>query len=379
VESIYLKRNREDRISQGYPWIFADDISSLPLLEASEAGTLFKVCDSRGKFISTAYSDSNIKLVARVISSQSIKELDVGFFISKLSEANEKRAGLKSEFYRLCNSEGDFLPGLIIDRFASIFSIKFTTDGLFRYRKEVIEAISQLFKVDGMVVRHGNEQFEIGSIPDEIVVKEDDISFLCDLKKGQKTGWYFDQRENHALVAKLAKDKSVLDVFSYNGGFGVKAAKFGAKKVCFIDSSERAIDYCKRNIELNNCQSKCEYMNEDALDGLFRIKEDYDIVVLDPPPFIKSKKDKVAGVKGYKKLVELAIPLVKNGGYLFFATCSHHMFMNDVLELLDQTSRELSYKTEVLSKMGAAADHPVHKLVPQTRYLNAVLVKISKS
>jgi 23S rRNA (cytosine1962-C5)-methyltransferase len=378
VESIYLKKHKEEAIAKGYPWIFADDITSLPLIESSEAGDLFKVCDHKGKFIATAYSDPESNIVARIIFNEP-KDLGVGFFITKLNEALEKRRNIEGSYYRLCNSEGDYLPGLTVDRFDKIFSVKISTDGLFKYHKEIIEALNNIFSPQGILIRHKSGVIEIGQIPEEIIVIENEISYLCNLKGGQKTGWYFDQRENHKLVASLARGKSVLDVYCYNGGFGVAAAKEGASNVTFIDSSEMAMEYSQKNIRLNNCNVDCEFIQEDAFDALQRIKKKFDIVVLDPPPFMKSRKDKVAGIKGYKKLLEYSLSLIKDGGNLFFATCSHHMYMNDLIELVEQTSRSLSYKAEITKKLGAAADHPVHKLIPQTRYLNAVLVNLSKS
>ncbi len=378
MESIYLKKHKENDIEKGYPWIFADDITSLPLIESNEAGNLFKVCDHKGKYIVTAYSDPKSKIIARVISDEP-KDLDSGFFINKFNQALEKRSNIEGNYYRLCNSEGDYLPGLIVDRFDKILSVKISTDGMFLYHKLIIDALNRLLSPEGIMIRHKSGSIEIGNVPDEVIVIENGVSYLCNLRDGQKTGWYFDQRENHKLIASLANGKSVLDVYCYNGGFGVAAAKAGAKEVVFIDSSEMAIEYSKKNISINNCSSNCEFIKDDAFDALHRIKNKFDIVVLDPPPFMKSRKDKISGIKGYKKLLEYTLPLIKDGALLFFATCSHHMYMNDLIELVEQTTKSLGHKYEIIKKLGAASDHPVHKLVPQTRYLNAVLVKLLKS
>ncbi len=375
MDSIYLKKHKESDIQKGYPWIFRDDISSLPLLESSIAGTLFKVCDHKGRYIATAYGDPLSKIVARVISDYP-KHLDEDFFLQKLSVAMTRREDISGKFYRLCNAEGDYLPGLTIDRFDNIYSIKFGNEGIYSFEKEIIAAIIKLFSPLGILIRYQESKKIIGTVPEEIVVQENGVSYLCNLLEGQKTGWYFDQRENHKLIAGLAQEKTLLDVYCYNGGFGVAAAKAGASNVVFVDSSELAIEYVKRNIELNDGNSICEFYREDAFDFLERINQQFDIVVLDPPPFIKARKDKAAGLKGYKKLVELSLPLINKDGYLFFATCSHHMYMNDLIDLVNEVSKSKGIIINIIKKTGAASDHPVHNLVPQTRYLNAILARI---
>jgi len=333
--------------------------------------------DTKGVYVATAYYDPLSKIVCRVLSYTSNEKIDQKFFAEKIEVALERREEtIKENFYRLFYSEADGIPGLIIDRYGDYFYIKLGANGLERYLDFIVEALKPL-KPAGIYIKKMAGIEIIGSIPDTLEITENNTTYFCSVKEGQKTGWYFDQRENHLMIANLSSGKRVLDVFCYNGGFGVIAAKHGATEITFIDSSKMALGFCQKAILANTIVSKVSYINEDAIDAIEELvsrNKQFDIIVLDPPPFIKRKKNKASGIKGYEKLLDAALPLLAPKGLVFFSTCSHHMQMSDLLKLIQQFASKNGRKAEVLRKTSQAADHPVHPHLPQTRYLNGVLV-----
>lgn len=379
-ESIFLNKGVDKKVKGGSPWVFADEISSTAKLPLLETGQLVNIVDTKGVYAATAYYDPLSKIAFRVLSYQSNEKIDQQFFNEKIEVAQERREYLQENFYRLFYSESDGIPGLLIDRYGDYFYVKLGSNGLNRYLEFIINALKP-YKPKGIYLKKLEGTEIIGKIPDVIEIIENETTYLCSLKDGQKTGWYFDQRENHLLIAKLAKDKHVLDVFSYNGGFGVIAGKFGAIEVTFIDSSEKAIAFCQQAILVNTIVSKVSYLQEDALDAmdeLVRRHKQFDIITLDPPPFIKKKKDKVAGIKGYMRLLEAALPLLAKEGLLFFSTCSYHMQMSDLVSMIQKFATTNRLKGEIIRKTSQAKDHPIHPNLPQTRYLNGVLIRFEQ-
>lgn len=374
-ESIYLNKGVDKKIKSGVPWVFLDEISSTAKLPLLDVGQLVNIVDMKGVYVATAYYDPLSKIAFRVLSYRSNEKIDQKFFNEKLAAALERRDYIKENFYRLFYSESDGISGLIIDRYGDYFYVKIGAKGLEKYLDLIIESLKSL-KPNGIYIKKIDAVEIIGSISDTLEVIENDTIYFCSLKEGQKTGWYFDQRENHKMIADISSGKRVLDVFCYNGGFGVIAGKHSAKEVTFVDSSQKAVEFCQQAILANTITCKAKYIQEDALDameGLANNDKKFDVIILDPPPFIKKKKDKPSGIKGYEKLLEAALPLLEEGGVVFFCTCSYHMQMSDLLKLIQQFSSKNGRKAEVLRKTSQAKDHPVHSQLPQTRYLNGVL------
>lgn len=212
-----------------------------------------------------------------------------------------------------------------------------------------------------------------------VELQENGCIYLADLFKGQKTGWFYDQRDNRKMIAELSKEKTVLDVFSHSGGFALLAAKEGASTVSLVDSSQLALDLAKQAAALNAVEEKCEYLKGDAAEVMQALQEQgrqFDVVLVDPPAYIKSKKDFASGMKGYEKLARLATPLVKTDGYLFVASCSHHAtrsaFNKAVLDGIKKAGKEAN----ILKQTAASPDHPRHPQLPQSEYLKGLLLKM---
>jgi 23S rRNA (cytosine1962-C5)-methyltransferase len=293
-------------------------------------------------------------------------------------------------YYRLVHAEADGLPGLIVDRYGAYLVIEANSAGMDRMMDAVIGAADSLLaprgillKGDGAARRQEGLDADIrwvGERPSApLSVVEDGVTFLADPDDGQKTGWFFDQAANRALVARYAKDASVLDLYCYLGGFALRAAAAGATIVTAIDRSQAALYLAARSAALNGLEGRCRFRRGNAFDEMERLAgagERFGIVVADPPAFVKARKDLKAGARGYRKMVRLAAPLVSPGGLLFAASCSHHV---DAPLFADQVRRGLSdagREGRILHAGGAGPDHPVHPHLPESAYLKFLLLQL---
>lgn len=389
IPLVYLKKGMEKAIKKGYPWIFASQVTSSSTLALCQAGELVHVADCRGESLGTGYCNPHSQIVVRMLARECLTEISAAFFVERLTAALRKREKyLTLPYYRLVHSEADNLPGLVVDRFGSIFIVQISTAGMQVLKPFILEALEMLFLPETVVFRNDMPAREKegmvaeamvgkGTMPGITQVIEHGVTFLADLGQGQKTGWYYDQRENRRYIASLAEGKSVLDAFCYTGSFGIAAGAAGAASVTFVDSSLPALNLAKEAVALNQVKALCQFLHGKAFEVLASLQGNmYDIVLLDPPPFIRSKKDKAAGVRGYQKLVTLAAPLVAEGGILSLASCSHHMGEGDLIRAVKDGLSKAGKKGEILHVAGAAPDHPIHPLLPQSAYLHAVTVRV---
>ncbi|HWD49434.1 MAG TPA: class I SAM-dependent methyltransferase, partial [Rhizomicrobium sp.] len=288
-------------------------------------------------------------------------------------------------FYRLVHAEGDGLPGLVIDRFGDVCSLQVTTAGMEHLTPALLEALDAVIAPKVVVLRNDtpSRAFEglenhvrvaKGELPARISVEENGAHYVADLAEGQKAGWYYDQRDNRAFMAKLANGERFLDAYSYAGGFGIAAAKAGAKSVTLIDSSQGALALAEEAAKANDVTIKT--VKADVFDELERIAaraETFDIVIADPPPFVKSKKDLESGARAYRKLARMAALVTAPGGYLLLASCSHNIpqerFALECAAGIVRTGRA----SALIHQSGAGADHPVHPMLPETAYLKALV------
>ncbi len=379
--SIVIDKNAAKKVQSGYPWIYLDWIKAQTLLIDCIGGEITHIYDHKGKFLGSGLIEPNSKIAIRVLTSQKIDHFTTDFFTQALNNCLKKRSRFLNPYYRLVNSEGDHLPGLIIDRFDNIFSIHFATIAMFKFKDIVLESLHNLFNATQFVIRTTGleEPLTIGSIPEIIEVKENDTTYLANLTLGQKTGWYYDQHENRKMVALLSAGLNVLDAFCYNGGFGLLCAKHKASHITFIDSSAQAINLTKQALEINNLKNYATFINQDVLKSLNALKEEgikFDIVILDPPPFIKSKANKPSALAAYKKLAEAGLRLLSSHGLLFFSTCSHHMSLKDLKTQVLLAAKALNLKIAFKMLTTHAKDHPIHPHLPESQYLNSVLIKL---
>lgn len=373
-----LKRNHDLRVNHGNPWIFSNEIENFSELKQLEKGSLVIVQIKDADF-GVAYFNPQSLIAVRILSYNKDEKIDEDFFVKRILDAKNLRDKFFAKpFYRLIHSEADFLPGLIIDRFDNYFTCQISTAGMEKLSPILISALQKTFPNCAVIFKNDvdNRKLEglenyvktmAGEISGDIEIEENDIKYLVDIKDGQKTGWFFDQRINRDFIASISKNCDVLDAFCYLGGFGLNALKGGAKSVTFVDSSSDAISKIK-NRNLENVDAVCDKV----FDFLENTNKRFDVVLLDPPAFIKNKKDFFSGIKGYEKLVKLGAAITKKGGILMISSCSHHASLADLTSCANNAFRKANRAAKLIRVYGAGFDHPLHPALKESEYLKSV-------
>jgi 23S rRNA (cytosine1962-C5)-methyltransferase len=310
--------------------------------------------------------------------------IDADFFAKRLRRARALRDSFYPRpFYRLLHAEGDGVPGLVIDRFGDTLAVQIGTAGMEKQLPAILAALDSVLAPATVILRadapsralEGLDSY-VKTVKGEghrIAVEENGARYIADLRDGQKTGWYYDQRDNRAFIARLAKGKTVLDAYSYTGGFGILAAKAGAKEVVCLDSSAPALALAEESARGNGVTIKAVKADVfEELERLIAAGERFDIVLADPPPFVKSKKDLEPGAKAYRKLARLAAGVTAPGGLLMLASCSHNIAAERFAAECAQGLLRSGRRAALIRQSGAGADHPVHPLLPESAYLKAV-------
>ena len=392
LKLIKLKKGEGRRIRSGHPWIFSNevDISTTPLKKFT-AGEEVIVVDHDQTPIGVAYVNPQSLIAGRIFTRDINERLDVELFKLRLQNALALRTHLFTQpYYRLVFSEADQLPGLIIDRFGEHLVVQINTAGMENKQEQLSEAIGAVFPdVTSVLLRNdsgirGQEGLEpcvmplIGTPPEEVNLEENGARFTAPLWKGQKTGWFYDHRMNRARLQQYVQDKNVLDVFSYLGGWGIQAARYGAKHVDCIEVSKFASDYITKNAALNNVSDKVNVICDDAFDAmkaLLQQKKTYDVIVLDPPAFVKKFKDRKEGLLAYQRLNEMAVKLLVPGGVLFSCSCSMQVTLEDLTDMLQRIAFRTQTTLQILERGHQGPDHPLHPSVPETDYLKMLVVR----
>lgn len=391
MSPIYLKKREERRIKAGHLWVFSNEIDTARSpIKGCQAGSLVTVMASNGEQLGWGYLNPASLIAIRLIQrgrgeTQSVSEL----FSKRLSDALAWRENsFDRPYYRLIHSEGDYLPGVVIDRFGDYLVVQISTAGMEALRDELLTAISDLLSPKGILIRNDARGREleglpigepeiIGQWPDTLDVYEGDCHFQLPADGGQKTGWFYDQRPNREAFLRWSAGKRVLDVFSYIGGWGVQAAAAGAETVTCVDGSKSVCEQITNNSALNKVD--VEVICQDAFKTLSALKAEgrlFDSIVVDPPALIKRKKDQKNGIQAYQRLNELAIDCLAPGGVLVSASCSHHLEAKELHSLVRRAANKRGREASVVSKGGAGLDHPVHPAIPETEYLKAVFCKV---
>lgn len=376
------------RMMAGHPWVYSNEIKMDAAAKAIAAGSIVAVADERGRAIATAHYNPHTLIAARILRDTALP-LDDDFWRTRLAAALRLRENLFSEpYYRLVHAEADGLPGLIIDRYNEHIVVQPNTAGMQAALPVIVAALEELVKPASIILRgdtparalEGLEQ-EVrvikGNAPDQLQARENGLSYTVDGMGGQKTGWFYDQRRNRALVAGLAHNKTVLDLYTHTGGFGLLAAHKGAKSVLCVDRSEHALNLAKQTA--NAAQLKqVAFEKADVFDFCAAYKGPrFDIVVADPPAFAKSRKDVGAASRGYRKLAKMAAALVNPSGFFFIASCSHAITPERFNEEVAAGMREAGRKGAILAHCEADLDHPTHPHLPESSYLKGVLFACS--
>jgi len=392
TQRLRLNKNADRRLKAGHLWIYSNevDIKETPLKNFA-AGETALVEASNGKVMAVAYVNPHSLIAARVMSRDPEMRLDRSLFVHRFNQALALRQRLYAQpFYRLIHGEGDLLPGLVIDRFGDVLVVQLNTAGMQALADEIVDALEKVIKPEVIVFRNdtgGRRQEGLeahvdvikGTLPDEVVLEENGARFVVPVLNGQKTGWFFDHRVNREWVNRNVEGKRVLDVFSYVGGWGVQAAVHGAKEVLCLDSSGPALDQVARNAELNGVQDKVAVSEGDAFEALAALKaegEEFDVVILDPPAFIKKRKDIPNGERAYARLNREAMRLLGRDGLLMSASCSMHLAPERLMDVVRGAVRHQDRHGQVIFQGHQGPDHPVHPAIPETSYLKALGVRV---
>jgi 23S rRNA (cytosine1962-C5)-methyltransferase len=389
VLRISLVRGEERRLRGGHPWVFSNEISAIA--GERSRGATAEVYDAGGGYVGTGHYNPSSLIAVRLLS-RTRQEIDnPEFFRQKIQVADSYRRSVYPgmDTYRVVYGESDGLSGLVVDRYGDCLSIQLLSAGMDARREMIVQALVEIFKPTGILARNDvsvrtleglDEKVEIlfGTIPDAVWMEEHGLRFLVDLMAGQKTGHFLDQKENHLLLKGLSEGKEVLDCFCYSGSWGIHAAAFGAAAVTCIDISARAGSLAEENARVNGFLPRVSVETADVFERLRTLKHegrDFDVVVLDPPAFVKSKKTIREAQKGYLTINRRAMELLRPGGYLVTCSCSYHMDREMFRDILRTSSQQAGREMRVTAACGQALDHPVLLGVPETEYLKCFLLQ----
>ncbi len=392
LKPLVLNKGADRRLRAGHVWIYSNEVDTKASpLRGFELGEQVQVIDAEGRPRGNAFVNPDTLICGRLFSRDPDQLLDRSLIIHRLNVALSLREmNFSTPCYRLVFGDSDGLPGLVIDRFYDIFVIQIASAGMQLVQEQIIDALNKVFKPQAIVLRNdgkfrqteGLETYvEVvqGQVGDLSPLSENGVNLVAPLLTGQKTGWFYDHRENRARMQSLVKGKRVLDLFSYIGGWGIQALAAGAEEVVCLDASASALDVAVENARLNGLQDKLRTLQGDAFDickALVADRERFDLVVVDPPAFIMRKKDIRNGERAYARINNFAMRLLNKGGVLVSASCSMHLQREKLVDILRSNSRELDRQGQIFAQGYQGADHPIHPSIPETEYLKAYFMRL---
>jgi len=389
VKELRLQAKADKRVRLGHNWIFSNEIdTALSPLDGFKAGELVRVADHARNPVGLAYINPGALICARILTRDVRATIDAKWFTHRIRRAVEMRDRVFSApFYRALYGESDGVPGFVLDRYGDVCVAQLNTAGALALREPFVTALTDVLAPKGLLLRNagstraleGVEALDqsLGDVPDRIVVIEGDMRIAAPLRDGQKTGYFYDQRDNRSRLRRYVKPgDAVLDVFSYVGGWAVSGFIGGAASVTCIDTSQLALDYAEENAKAIG--REIDGLVGDALDVMRGLREErrkYDVVVLDPPALIKRRKDAAAGERHYGRLHEAALKLLKEDGFLISASCSHHLPVDRLTRVALDAAHTAGRRLQVLERHAHAPDHPIHPAMPETEYLKALFTR----
>jgi len=394
VNKIILKPEREKSLLRKHPWIFTGAIKSVDGKPSN--GETVELFSYDGKFLARGAYSMQSQIACRVWSFDEREEINTDFFLKRLQTAIQLREGLNekinSNAYRLVNAESDGLPGVVIDKYDEFLVCQFLTSGAEFWKKEIVEQVSKLVSCKGIYERsdvdvRSKEGLEISSgvlfgeePPEFIQIEESGLKFFVDIKKGHKTGFYLDQRANRNFLSTFVKGKTVLNCFSYTGGFSVHALKGGATDVTNVDSSMNALEYAEQNVLLNAFSSEqVDNVCGDVFQFLRQCRDSrkqFDVIILDPPKFVESKMNLDKGARGYKDINLLAFKILKPNGILFTFSCSGLMPTDLFQKIVADAALDAQRDAQFLFRLTQSCDHPISTSFPEGDYLKGFVCRI---
>jgi len=391
--SLRLKNKAERRLKGGHLWVYSNEVDTAQTpLKGLQAGQEVIIEAASGKALGRAIVSPEQLICARLISRDSKQPLDASLIVHRLKVAlSSRELWYPHQCYRWVYGDSDGLPGLVIDRFGDVVVIQISNMAMELRRQDIIDAVMKVVKPATIVLKNDGKLRAVEGLEEYVDIVhgaledncapliENDTNFMAPVIHGQKTGWFYDHRENRAVLNRLVNGKRVLDVFSYVGGWGVQAANHGASEVHCIDASGQALDWVEQNAALNGVEEKLHCWEGDAFQAMKQLKdsgEKFDIVVVDPPAFIPRRKDIKAGEQAYRRLNQLAMRLLNKDGLLVAGSCSMHLGDDRLPDMLRILGRELDREVMIQHIGSQGADHPVLPAIAETRYLKAVFARV---
>ena len=386
---VILKKGKERPILRGHPWIFSGAVAKVE--EDLPPGEVGEVYSAEGQFLGRGYFNPRSQIILRLLTREK-EELSPDFFEERITRAGAlRKRWLEGKAFacRLINAEGDFLPGLIVDRYGEILVLQCLTAGMERWKALLVDLLVRVFHPVSIYERSdvpGRKEEGLSDVtgllhgmdvPDRVEIEEGGCLFHVDVKRGQKTGFYLDQRENRASLKDLSKGKKVLDCFSYTGAFSVHAGLGGAREILLVDSSSEALAKAEEHFELNRLESlPHRLIRGDAFEVMRNLGEEFDMVILDPPPFAKKKSHLLKASRGYKDLNLQAFRLLRKEGLLLTFSCSHHIGLDLFQKIVFSAAVDAGKKVQIINRRGHPIDHPIHLSHPEGEYLKGLICRV---
>jgi 23S rRNA (cytosine1962-C5)-methyltransferase len=387
-----LKPREERRLRAGHLWVFSNeiDVAATPLKNFAP-GDPVTIEAASGKFVGTGYVNPNTLIAARLVSRDPEHPFTPSLLVHRVKVALALRERLyPGPWYRLLFGESDGVPGLVVDRYGDVLVGQITTAGMERLKEQIETVLVKVLRPSGILWRNNSPVRALeglppyvsvghGEVPERLTVREQDATFEVDARQGQKTGWFFDQQSNRASLARYVRGARVLDLFSYVGAWGVLAARAGATNVCCVDSSADAMAFTAANAEANGVAARLSCLRGDVFQVVEELRaagESFDVVVVDPPAFIKRRKDLAVGSQGYRRLNQLAMRVLSRDGTLVSCSCSQLFSAQHLGEVLQAAARHLDRGVQIISQGQQGADHPTLPAVPETSYLKCLVARV---
>lgn len=392
LKPLTLKSGADRRLRAGHLWIYSNEVDTRATpLKGFEPGEQVVVHTSAGKALGIATVNPNTLICGRLIGRDLKRPLDRSLLVHRFNVARSLREQCFDQpCYRVIFGDADGLPGLVVDRFFDIFVVQISTAGMELMQDAIIDALNKVFQPQAIVLRNdgkmrateGLDTFvEVvqGEVPELAPLNENGVNLVAPVLTGQKTGWFYDHRENRARMQTLVNGKRVLDLFSYVGGWGAQALAAGASEVVCVDASVTALEVAAENARLNDGETRFRGLQGDAFElckALVADKERFDVVIVDPPAFIARRKDIRNGERAYARINNLAMRLLNKDGMLVSASCSMHLAKDRLVDILRANSRELDRNAQIFAQGSQGADHPIHPAIPETEYLKAYFLRV---
>ena len=385
---LFLRQGADRRLRGGHLWVYSNEIDSQRnALQAFSAGDLVCVRSSGGQLLGSAYMEPQSLICARLYALGKQADLDRALFEKRLGDALQARqACFRQPCYRLVFGDSDMLSGVVIDRFDDILVVQLNNAGIEGYLEPLTAALVGLLAPRGILLRRDSRsrreqgisagaEVLYGTVPGEVPLEENGVKFLAPVHTGQKTGWFYDHRMSRARLADWVKGKSVLDVYSYIGGWGVQAAAFGASEVCCLDSSAPALEGVLKNAALNGLGDRVTIRQGSAPEAMALLREEgrrFDVVILDPPAFVRRRRDLKKGITAYRRINQSALQLLAPGGLLVSASCSMQLSRPDLVSAVQQAAVRAGCQLRIVEQGFQGPDHPIHPAIPETEYLKTL-------